>query len=394
MDRTLDTILDESRAFKPGLFPEGRARVRTVYFGGGTPSVIPAARLDAFLSAFREIWDIEQTEEWAFEANPETLTKDLLEVLGTHGVNRLSLGVQTFDDAVLQLLGRRSGVADAARAIGLIRDAQSKALWRGALNMDLIVGIPGQNEASVTRDVERCIEGGADHVSIYTLTVEEHTPMAQLFDEGLYKEMSAEETEALWIAADRALTAAGLENYEVSNYARPGFESRHNSAYWELKPYLGLGPGAVGTIPVTVEGAARVARMTNPNAFNYSRNGRSVWEHAVELLTPKDFLTDHFLVGLRTRGGLDIGRLESMFHIPKGALADRLSVLRTSWAQRGYAPQPARHRPGADKPAGTAETLALNREGRAILNVLLQEVLECLDELDLPETTPDWPSRD
>lgn len=411
--RTLDTILAESLAFRGWLFPQSPAKppaIHTVYFGGGTPSVIPPAMLDDFLERFRDIWgipvpdgDAEADEagrrpaEFAFEANPETMSPQLMEVLGRQGIDRLSLGIQSFSSPALRRLGRRASRAEVEAALATVAEARRSGRWRGRLNLDLISGIPGQTPADTREDLARVLEAAPDHVSLYSLTEEEGTPLAQGYAAGLWPRPAPEAVEEQLDTLARGLENAGLHNYEISNFARPGCESRHNLAYWELRPYLGLGPGAVGTLPVLLgdhadrssAGRPAIARLTNPSSMAYSRPSRSHWEHQAEILSNRDFLADHFVVGLRTGQGADTGRLERIFHLPPGRLSGLFAPLVKQWRERGLLAEPQQ-----EAARSTSHHLALNPAGRALLNPLLVDVLEALDplgaELDaLP--CPDWP---
>lgn len=310
------------------------------------------------------------------EANPESLSQDLLEVLAAHGLTRLSVGIQSLQSEALATLGRRAGRADAERVMVLLGHARARGIWQGKINLDLITGIPGQTHATLAEDLAFVLDHGADHVSLYTLTVEPGTSLEQLFALGQARPKDSEEHEALWDQADQALEAAGLCNYEVSNYALPGSESIHNQGYWELRPYAGLGPGATGTLPGRVPradsqgwGPIRPLRLTGPTLFTYARPGSRGTETNLEVPGPRDFFTDHLLTGLRTAEGIDLGRLRRIFG--PGA-TEAATALAAYWTGRGLAVR--------------ADTrLALPREGRLILDPLLADSLTVLDQLG-----PSW----
>lgn len=391
LERTLDAVLAESRLCRDMLFPGSAPDIGSVYIGGGTPSVVPPPLFDRFLAEFSAIWSLGDAArrpgfEFACEANPESLSADLLEVFARRGVDRLSLGVQSLSSEALLTLGRRAGPAEVERSLRLVGEFRRRGAWTGSLNLDLICGVPGQTPADVEADLCRLFAHGPDHFSLYTLTTEPGTPLEQLYALGQRRPPDGEAVEALWERADRLLEAAGFHNYEISNYCRPGQESRHNLAYWRLDPYLGLGPGAVGTVPARLVDGGRgrdaVVRLTNPNALAYSRPSRARWEHEVEELSPRDLLVDHFLVGLRLEDGLPIDRLERMFGMAPGALAAWLAPLRAAWEARGLAA------------GGPPERLALTRGGRFVLDRLLAELLEVLDSHagGLPPSVPRWPA--
>ena len=228
-------VMDIRRASKEGKLGE----IETVYLGGGTPSYIGMRRLSMLLYALSMSMHLEPEVECTIEANPESLDGNMVRDIWALGVNRLSIGVQSFDDAVLRILGRAHD-ADAARAA--VRAAQERF---DNVSVDLMCGIPGQSAASFAESVEEAIALGVSHVSVYPLTIEPHTP----FDRAVMRGEMAEpdddvEAEAMKTAG-AILESAGFHRYEVASYAKPGFESRHNTAYWTGKPYLGLGRSAV-----------------------------------------------------------------------------------------------------------------------------------------------------
>ncbi|TVR51918.1 MAG: radical SAM family heme chaperone HemW [Spirochaetaceae bacterium] len=329
--RTLQRIVEEADAFSAAL---GRPTVVTVYIGGGTPSVIPAAELEPFLGSLRTALRIEHPPaEWTFEANPETITADRLDALSRSGVDRLSIGIQTFDDTALELLGRRARADVIRRAIRLVSER-----WRGDVTVDLMTGLPGQTAAGVLRDVEEVVQMRPAHVSIYSLTVEERTPLARMVASGEITLPDADQRDALWFTADAALRRAGYDAYEVSNYARDGKIAVHNTRYWEMKPYLGLGPGGVGTLPIAASGdephgsrsghGIVAVRLTNPNLARYTSTTAGERSSATELITAQTLFFEHFLTGLRTSRGVSIANLRSVFGIEPGVL---IETLRNEW---------------------------------------------------------------
>ena len=219
--------------------PISNAKAETVYFGGGTPSLLPLAMLAEILAACRASFDVPPEAEITLEANPGTVDAGYLEGLRTLGVNRLSLGVQSAHQSELDFFKRGHSFADAVESVKLAR-----AAGLHNLNVDLIYGIPRQTMAMWQETVTRALELSPDHVSMYCLTVEERTTLAlwvrrgqtPLPDDDLAADM------VLW--ADETLAAQGLARYEVSNWARPGWKCRHNLIYWRNAPYLGVGAGA------------------------------------------------------------------------------------------------------------------------------------------------------
>ncbi len=211
--------------------------VETLYVGGGTPTYVAGSTLRILELAARCL-PLRDGAEITVEANPESLTSALAAGLKSVGVTRLSLGVQSFDDGVLCLLGRphsaraAAGAAEAAVSAGL------------SLSVDLICGIPGQTATSWQESLNSAIRTGARHISVYPLSVEESTPLAVACDTGLVREPDPDIAADMMVLAEDVLGAAGFLRYETANYARPGFESRHNIAYWTGRQYLGIGPAA------------------------------------------------------------------------------------------------------------------------------------------------------
>jgi oxygen-independent coproporphyrinogen-3 oxidase len=219
--------------------------VPTLYVGGGTPTVL-GTELVRLVEGLRETAHLRADAEITVETNPETTDPALVAALVDAGVSRFSLGVQSFDDEVLRTLGR---CHDSARA----RAAADVLLRGGAgFSIDLICGVPGQSFASWDDTLEQALATGARHVSVYPLSVEEGTPLAAGIAAGRIPEPDPDLAAEMMLAADVALSAAGMHRYEVANYAQPGHESRHNSVYWTGGPYLGVGPHAASMLSASV----------------------------------------------------------------------------------------------------------------------------------------------
>lgn len=214
------------------------ASVETVYLGGGTPSHVGLKRLSMLLYTLSLSVHLTPEVECTMEANPESLDERMVRDVWALGVNRLSLGVQSFDDAVLSTLGRAHSAEEARRAV-----AAAQTRFEN-VSIDLMCGIPGQSAESFAASVREAVSLDVTHVSVYPLTIEEHTPFFREVAAGRMPEPDDDvEAEHMQLAAD-ILTQAGFSRYEVASYARPGFESRHNTAYWSGVPYLGLGASA------------------------------------------------------------------------------------------------------------------------------------------------------
>jgi oxygen-independent coproporphyrinogen III oxidase len=217
----------------------GPLELDTLYVGGGTPSLLGRGAMRALLEGIDGLAALAPGAEWTAEANPESLTESLAADWLAAGVRRLSLGVQTFHEPALQWMGRLHGSEGPGRAVAAARSAGVDDI-----SVDLIFGLPERLGRSWPEDLDRALELGPDHVSLYGLTAEPATPLGRRVAEGRETMVEEELYEAEFLLAAERLGAAGFEQYEVSNFARPGRESRHNRAYWTGVPYLGLGPGA------------------------------------------------------------------------------------------------------------------------------------------------------
>ena len=235
MDSYADALsLQLRRAAKAGLL----GNVKTIYIGGGTPTHLGARRLNSLVYMISLSVNLENVEEFTVEANPESLDAAIVKDLFALGVNRMSIGVQSFDDAVLREYGRPHAAADVEAAIAAVKERDM------SFSLDLICGGPNQTLASWRFSVERAVVSGAGHVSIYPLAVEEGTPLAARVEAGGWEGPSEDAEAEMMEVAEQILSSAGFERYEVASYALPGCESKHNTAYWTGVEYLGLGAGA------------------------------------------------------------------------------------------------------------------------------------------------------
>ncbi len=215
------------------------SRPRTIYLGGGTPTALDPDTLRALLTWIRSEFGSARVREWTVEANPEGITDRKLELLRECGVDRLSVGVQSLEPMVLRALGR---IHTPQRALDTL--AQARRAGFANVSADLIVAVPGETAEGVRRSAGALVSAGVDHLSIYSLQIEEGTPLAAKVERGSMKALTEEDAAERYEDLAPLLQGAGYHHYEVSSWARPGFESRHNQGYWSRRPYLGLGPGA------------------------------------------------------------------------------------------------------------------------------------------------------
>jgi len=272
----------------------------TVYLGGGTPSRLGGPGVASVLAAIRERATILGTAEVTIEANPDDVNDIAVTQWLAAGVNRISLGAQSFDANVLKWMHRTHDSSQIARAV--------KAIRRGGINnisLDLIFALPAHLNRNWKTDIDRALALSPAHVSLYGLTVEDHTPIARWADRGAIVEGSEEQYEEEFLYANETMSAVGFEHYEVSNFSLPGKSSRHNSAYWTGASYAGVGPSAH-----SFDGAAR-----RWNVVAYAEWVRRL-SNSEPTLGGEEFLTDEnrdaeqVYLGLRTRNGLEIGEAE------------------------------------------------------------------------------------
>jgi oxygen-independent coproporphyrinogen-3 oxidase len=269
-----------------------RLQPETIFFGGGTPTALTTGQLETLLTGFHERLDLASLREWTFEANPGSVSEQKAQLLRKFGVNRISLGVQSFDDTLLQLLGREHSAVHAEETFHLFRDAGF-----GNLSIDLMFGLPGQALAQWEETLVRALALEPEHISTYCLTYEEDTEFLQRYERGEFKS-DPEKDADFYVLADESLGKAGFDHYEVSNYARPGFQSVHNRAYWAGHDYLGFGPSAVSTV-----GRRRWQNISDYRAYaDRILRGQSA-STGDEILTPEMKRTEAIALSLRTNEG-------------------------------------------------------------------------------------------
>ena len=283
----LEAVLAEAELAADGLQPE------TVFFGGGTPTALSTAQLGFLIAGLRERIDFSAAKEFTVEMNPATVSLEKASALLALGVNRVSMGVQSWDDRLLQTLGRVHSADQARRSYGILREAGVKNI-----NLDLIFGIPGQSAAQWRESLLKTIELEPDHISAYCLTYEEDTEYFEKFTRGEYAPEEGRDAEFFETAMD-VLPGAGFEQYEISNYARPGRECLHNLAYWQGDDYAGLGPSAFST-------CSGRRRRNIPDTQEYIRRVECRLDrHDFEELVPKDLRHSEIIAfALRTKYGI------------------------------------------------------------------------------------------
>jgi oxygen-independent coproporphyrinogen III oxidase len=280
--------------------------LKTVYFGGGTPSLLTASQVRRLLETLRRGGGIEDGAEITLEANPGTFGRAYLEGVRAQGVNRVSLGIQSLDDETLRRLARTH---DAPQALAAVRAAREAGL--GSVNLDLIYGLPWQTQATWREHLARALDTQPDHVSLYALMVELGTPLARLVERGRWEVPDDDATADMYEAALPVLERAGFVHYEVSNWAQPGHESRHNLAYWRNEAYLGVGAGAHSYVQ-----GRRWWNVKPIEAYIQRVKSGATAAEGDERLPADDQVGETAALALRLRHeGLDYGRFKQRFGI-------------------------------------------------------------------------------
>lgn len=274
-------------------FP-GLATISSLYFGGGTPSLLETAELTELISAVRSHYQLLPDAEITLEANPDDLTEEKLEGWRSAGVNRLSIGVQSFFEEDLRWMNR------AHTATQSIAGLELALRYFDNITIDLIYGTPGLTDEKWQQNVLQAITLGIPHLSCYALTVEPKTPLDKLIRQEQYENVNPDQQSAQFLLLMQWLAEAGYEHYEISNFARPGWRSRHNSSYWQQQPYLGLGPSAH-----SYTGTERQWNIANNNTYIKALEEDRI-PYEKEILTPVQQLNEYIMTSLRTMEGLDL----------------------------------------------------------------------------------------
>ena len=312
----------------------------TVFFGGGTPTILPADDLIAILNAIRELWGVEDGAEITTEANPDTVDAATIRALADGGFTRVSFGMQSAVPHVLRTLDRTHTPANVEAGV---RAAGAAGLRS---SVDLIYGAPGEGLEDWRTSVRTAIDLGVNHISAYALTVEPTTKMGRQIAAGVLPKPDDDDEAAKYEIADELFSAAGLQWYEISNWARPGYESRHNLGYWRNVDWAGIGPGAHshynrvepascrsesersarphGSSPQDCDahGAIRSWDLANPRLWSERVNAGQVPWAGSESITPMEALEETIMLGLRLREGLDLTALKTSLDVGGAASSD------------------------------------------------------------------------
>ena len=276
--------------------------VSSIFFGGGTPSLMKPSTVGAILEAIGKAWKMGPNPEITLEANPTSVEAERFRGYRAAGINRVSLGVQALNDRDLKALGRLHTVEEAMKAVDIATSTFERA------SFDLIYARPGQSPQEWQAELEEALRRAPEHLSLYQLTIEPDTMFERLFQAGRLQMPDPDVSRALWDVTQEATQKAGMPAYEISNHARPGAESRHNLVYWRYGEYAGVGPGAHGRL--VVSGRGRVAHSTEKHPEMWltvvEADGHGLVED--ELLSPGEQGDEYLLMGLRLAEGIDPDR--------------------------------------------------------------------------------------
>ena len=367
-ERYVEVLLRRAQALKAEL----RKPLRTLYIGGGTPTALP---FDVFRRLLQELSRLfgPGLREWTVEANPESLSERKLAAMIDAGVSRLSVGIQSMDDRDLEVLGRNARKGDNEKALALARRSGMD------ISADLIAGIPGQTGKGLDSSVRMLLDAGVDHVSLYDLSIEDGTALEKKKIKGELFLPNEDRSYVIRKAAERVLGDAGYSRYEVSNFCPPGKESLHNSAYWSMVSYVGLGSGAVSSLMLVEKAESSKAESslvrelgrddntsTGTLACLRAEEGRDLDAYLADpdasisltRIDKKDSAFELVMMGLRTRRGVDSLRFERRFG---SDIYSFLAPVLEKWKDR-FVPD--------------REFLRLDNEGLDLLNPILLDVLK------------------
>ncbi len=289
-DEYIDALLVEAKEYKDLLFD-------TVFIGGGTPTVLSSKQLKKLLSGIKSTLNIKDTAEFSMEANPKTLTEEKLITLSRNGVNRISIGVQSFSGTELSFLGRIHTSQDAIKTIELVKK------YFDNFNIDLMFALPDQKKEDVLSSLNTALSLSPTHISCYSLILEEGTPLFEEYEKGKLTPLDEDTDRNNFEAICKALNENGYNRYEISNFSKNGYECKHNLKYWDCEQYIGLG--------VSAHSYYNNKRFYNTSDFNSYING-SFHDEFITLLE-KDKMSEFMIMGLRKTDGISLLEFEKRF---------------------------------------------------------------------------------
>ena len=297
--------------------------LETIYLGGGTPSLLNPSELEEIFAQINKHFSVDAQAEITLEANPEDLKFEYLKALKSLGINRLSIGIQSFQEKNLPYLNRNHSASDSLNCI-----QQAQAIGFDHISLDLIYGIPGNSLADLEADLQCAIGSKVDHISAYSLTIEPKTVFGIQKKKGAFQEIEEDMMSDSFVLVRKRLTEAGFDDYETSNFAKNQRYSRHNTSYWNQEPYLGIGPSAH-----SFNGTSRQWNIAK-NGLYIKSIGKGKIPAEIEILSPENKLNEYLMTRLRTAWGIDLNEVKSAYQainreFPQGAVNE--------WIQNGLA---------------------------------------------------------
>jgi len=314
VDKWLDALIREIDIWKPDY---SDFKIYTLFFGGGSPNLLSSTQFIRLLESLKTAFDMSELTEFTVETNPVKRDREFLMLLKDTGVNRLNVGVQSFIENELQTLGRIHSVTD---VVDMFENLD--AVGFDHIGLDLIYGIPGQSIDSWRDSLSHALNCGVDHLSLYNLSYEEGTPLSKLLEQDKINPTDSDVEKQMYLEACQLLLENGYHHYEISNWAKPGSESRHNRVYWEGKRYLGLGPAAH-----SYDGKSRWWNVRSIDKYLELTKIGQLPVDSREELTGQDREIEHLFLRLRTSDGLSRSQFENLFHIDFDRIIDKLIKL-------------------------------------------------------------------
>ena len=295
----VESVISESKLRKGYI---GDAKINTVYIGGGTPSTLSIKELSLLVESLRDVYQWDKEVEFTLEVNPDDITEIYLRGIKDLGINRISIGIQSWSDRILKTMNRRHNSLQAEKAINYILDAEFKNI-----SVDLIYGVPGLTMEEWEETLRRTVVFDIQHLSVYHLTIEPDTVFGKMKKQGLLDEIEEEYSVAQYNLLLEITEGAGFINYEISNFGKEGFFSKHNTSYWQQIPYIGLGPSAH-----SFNGYSRQWNESDVDKYiEEIDNGRLPYEK--EELDEKVRFNEYVMTSLRTMWGIDLDKIEEKF---------------------------------------------------------------------------------
>jgi oxygen-independent coproporphyrinogen III oxidase len=299
------------KEMKERSFYLGGESIETIYFGGGTPSLLPDAVIAEILESLYRLFSLSPDPEITLESNPDDMAPERLAVWKEMGINRLSIGIQSFFDEDLNWMNRAHDASQAIRAL-----EQTRKAGFDQFSLDLIYGSPGLSDEKWSKNLHKALSFNPPHISCYALTVEPKTALYTMIRTKKSADIRPDIQATQFLEGIETLESAGYEHYEISSFAKPGSRSRHNSSYWHSKKYLGLGPSAH-----SFNGDSRQWNMSNNVLYIKGvMTGQAYFES--EFLQPRDLLNEYIMTSLRTREGLDLRQVCALFGEDKGKILE------------------------------------------------------------------------